>query len=821
MYGENKYYYDNNGNVTKSMTKNGNGADDYSVTETTYNWRNAPVKVLTDGTDSAYYYDAVGNVLRMYTGELTNFTMSGLDNVSGADYEVTKYTYDSQNRLISTTDALNHTSTNTYDINGNLVKTVDRNQNILNSVYDPMGNLIEKSAQESADAEKEDIYTYTYNRMGLPVTMTGNNITTSYTYDNIGRLIQESLTGGIQKEYNYDSNGNRILFKLTKDNAEQINTVYSYDKLDRVQTITNGTNMSTYTYNKNGQLLSDESDDFTTSYSYNAGGMITSLTTSDGTNQIQSHSYQYLPNGNISQKQSTVGTQSTQYNYQYDDAGRLTQEQYGTETKAYTYDPYGNRLQMTLSGTQSGTVGYTYDANNRLLKMTNNAGGTTEEINYTYDNNGNQISWMKNQIADSDGDAALSMETTGEDYGVYGYDMYNRVISYTDGVTTASYTYDANNLRQSKTVDNVTTNHIWDGQNMVMETKGTQVNKYYRGVNGITYASMNGTVSYYHKDAHGDVTALTDSTGTITKNYMYDSFGNQATEDEADTNPFRYAGEYFDAETGQIYLRNRYYDPSTGRFISEDPVMDGLNWYVYCGNNPINFLDPYGLEMIISGSDYDKQRIFNDVKELTRDTLEYTELLDGNWKITYVQVDGTKKDVGTNLIRRIINNEYTCNLEVIQSEDLDEFKMGTEPNNFYTTIDNEDKNTGTGSTIHVDYARTYYTLNYNSDEDRNIKEEVPIYIAIGHELIHSLRLMTGAAKVAGHKGSNTYYNDDGIKKTEIYPREELETTELNFIDTKGDYIVNANEWVTTENALRREHFLNMRVSYRGWTSELR
>ena len=594
MYGENKYYYDNNGNVTKSMTKNGNGADDYSVTETTYNWRNAPVKVLTDGTDSAYYYDAVGNVLRMYTGELTNFTMSGLDNVSGTDFKVTKYTYDSQNRLISTTDALNHTSTNTYDINGNLVKTVDRNQNILNSVYDPMGNLIEKSAQESADAEKEDIYTYTYNRMGLPVTMTGNNITTSYTYDNIGRLIQESLTGGIQKEYNYDSNGNRILFKLTKDNAEQINTVYSYDKLDRVQTITNGTNMSTYTYNKNGQLLSDETDDFTTSYSYNAGGMITSLTTSDGTNQIQSHSYQYLPNGNISQKQSTVGTQSTQYNYQYDDAGRLTQEQYGTETKAYTYDPYGNRLQMTLSGTQSGTVGYTYDANNRLLKMTNNAGGTTEEINYTYDNNGNQISWMKNQIADSDGDAALSMETTGEDYGVYGYDMYNRVISYTDGVTTASYTYDANNLRQSKTVDNVTTNHIWDGQNMVMETKGTQVNKYYRGVNGITYASMNGTVSYYHKDAHGDVTALTDAIGTITKNYMYDSFGNQATEDEADTNPFRYAGEYFDAETGQIYLRNRYYDPATGRFISEDPVMDGLNWYVYCGNNPVNFVDPNG-----------------------------------------------------------------------------------------------------------------------------------------------------------------------------------------------------------------------------------
>ncbi len=123
---------------------------------------------------------------------------------------------------------------------------------------------------------------------------------------------------------------------------------------------------------------------------------------------------------------------------------------------------------------------------------------------------------------------------------------------------------------------------------MVMETKETQINKYYRGVNGITYASMNGTVSYYHKDAHGDVTALTDSTGTITKNYMYDSFGNQATEDETDTNPFRYAGEYFDAETGQIYLRDRYYSPSTG--IADYTLKEGnyeeknISYYIICFN---------------------------------------------------------------------------------------------------------------------------------------------------------------------------------------------------------------------------------------------
>ena len=64
---------------------------------------------------------------------------------------------------------------------------------------------------------------------------------------------------------------------------------------------------------------------------------------------------------------------------------------------------------------------------------------------------------------------------------------------------------------------------------------------------------------------------------------------------KADTNPFRYCGEYFDEETGFVYLRARYYSTDTGRFVSEDPIKDGNNWYVYCGNNPLCFLDSTGM----------------------------------------------------------------------------------------------------------------------------------------------------------------------------------------------------------------------------------
>ena len=89
--------------------------------------------------------------------------------------------------------------------------------------------------------------------------------------------------------------------------------------------------------------------------------------------------------------------------------------------------------------------------------------------------------------------------------------------------------------------------------------------------------------------------------GTITKNYIYDAFGNEQYT-MADSNPFRYCGEYADRETGLLYLRNRYYDPSTGRFISEDPIRDGTNWYAYANNNPVMYIDPWGLTYLIAWS---------------------------------------------------------------------------------------------------------------------------------------------------------------------------------------------------------------------------
>lgn len=127
---------------------------------------------------------------------------------------------------------------------------------------------------------------------------------------------------------------------------------------------------------------------------------------------------------------------------------------------------------------------------------------------------------------------------------------------------------------------------------------------YIRGTNLVAkYNYRNGDKSeytYYTQNAHGDVVNLTNAEGKVTKKYTYDAFGVEKNIDKNDSNAFRYCGEYFDAETGTIYLRARYYNPSTGRFISRDSFAGrrsdplSLNLYTYCRNNPIRYVDPSG-----------------------------------------------------------------------------------------------------------------------------------------------------------------------------------------------------------------------------------
>ena len=190
----------------------------------------------------------------------------------------------------------------------------------------------------------------------------------------------------------------------------------------------------------------------------------------------------------------------------------------------------------------------------------------------------------------------------------YTYDEWNRLTGFSkNGTAVASYTYNANNERTSKTVDGVTTKYYWDDSGCVLnEGSGTGITaSNFIGADGIFRRQAGSSTYQLMKNGHGDVTRLLAGS-TVSQSYDYDAYGLQKEEDATDSNPLRYCGEYTDEETGFIYLRNRYYDPSTERFISEDPAQDGTNWYAYCGGNPLRYVDPLGLFRIVDGEAYDK-----------------------------------------------------------------------------------------------------------------------------------------------------------------------------------------------------------------------
>ena len=127
---------------------------------------------------------------------------------------------------------------------------------------------------------------------------------------------------------------------------------------------------------------------------------------------------------------------------------------------------------------------------------------------------------------------------------------------------------------------------------------------YLRGTSlAAAYHYTNGAKSdytYYAQNAHGDVVNLTDADGAVTKTYHYDAFGVEIDLDTGDVNAFRFCGEYFDTESGTLYLRARYYQASIGRFTQRDSLTGkigdplSLNLYTYCHNNPVYYFDPSG-----------------------------------------------------------------------------------------------------------------------------------------------------------------------------------------------------------------------------------
>ena len=359
----------------------------------------------------------------------------------------------------------------------------------------------------------------------------------------------------------------------------------------------NNAPVGTYGYDANGNRSSlTLANGVVTSYAYNKANWLTELTNAKGGATLSSYAYSYYADGNQRTKTDNNNRVST---YIYDGVGRLKSEAESSGLGlAYTYDRRGNRKTLTATGAQTYGVAYDYDANNRLVTETKTVGADAVTTAYDYDANGNQKSWMRETLSPV-GQTSGALSLGDCEAALYEYDAFNRMtLAYVDGVTT-SYAYRVDGLRNSKRTSVATLTHLWDGSNIAADMSGsTLLASYVRGAN-LLRSDAPASQSYYLYNGHGDVTGLANASGALTWAYDYDAFGVEreivGQNPSTDANPFRYSGEYFDVETDAYYLRARYYKPGIGRFLTEDQIRSGLNWYTYCGNSPILFFDPSGL----------------------------------------------------------------------------------------------------------------------------------------------------------------------------------------------------------------------------------
>jgi RHS repeat-associated protein len=254
--------------------------------------------------------------------------------------------------------------------------------------------------------------------------------------------------------------------------------------------------------------------------------------------------------------------------YLYDNLYRLLAASYSTgEVFTYTYDALGNRLTQT---TITNTTAYTYDIANRLVNVAGQA--------YTWDNNGNLLS-----------DGAMS----------YAYDSGNRPVTITQGANTYVFGYDGTGNRRRQLLNGVPTTYTLDlNAALVQVLADGSGNTYLYGNGPIAQQSATAT-GYFLPDALGSVRQLADASGNVTLAKSYDPYGNVLRSAGTGSSIYGFTGEVTDA-TGLVYLRARFYSPTTGRFFVQDSwhgdvqMPATLHAYLYGLNDPINHTDPSG-----------------------------------------------------------------------------------------------------------------------------------------------------------------------------------------------------------------------------------
>lgn len=586
-----QYSYDANGNRT-GLTKPLNNHWTYHYDE------RDRLKQIDDpaANSTTYRYDGNGN---------------RLEQTDGRGHS-TGYAYDALNRQTRTDYVDGVSEFYDYDANGNRSLLIDGKGQTFAYQFDALNRQLGADYPGSGLAGELLRIGYQYDPNNNPESITEqhrgeSDRVTLNRYDAFDRV--EGVIDGQAKElrYGFDANGNRTSVR----DPDGLSTRYGYDALNRVKSVVSSAGSTAYAYDRSSRKTRVSYPNGSRADSrYDGLGRLEQLSNSQNGAQVSLFGYRYDGNGNRLQQTESNGQAEELTTYAYDDLDRLTEVAYPEQTVSYGYDAAYNRTseRSEEQGALSSDKTLVYDNRNRLEAITDHL-DPAASVGYSYDGNGNQIGK----------DTATA--STG-----FVYDARDKLASIEQtqaGVTTSlgQFRYDHQGLRIEKTTDSGTVGYVYDDQSVLtqFDENGETLAKYDYGAEQLlSLAHRDQGRQFYLFDALGSVSNLTRSDGSIQARYQYDAWGKLRKQSGDSWNSFAFTGHERDKESGLYYFKARFYDPDTGRFLSQDSYLGetdtppSLHRYLYAYGNPGVYWDADGNQTIYKHVDEQGKVTFSD-----------------------------------------------------------------------------------------------------------------------------------------------------------------------------------------------------------------
>jgi len=513
-----------------------------NVTTSTYDAARRPVATtLPNGLVTTSTYDPNGQVTQVQ------------QSLNGTVLRTTSATYTLTGKTATATDANGNTARFSYDVLDRLSTARDAEGRTTNYGYDALSRQISVS---NLAIQPTPLLQQTYQPDGPLASLTdANNRTTSFAYDGFNRLATTTYPLGSTEALTYDA-GNNVRTRTTRANQ----TIgFTYDTLNRLKTKTppSPAPVVSYTYDLNNRVSSVSDTSAAISAAVPPASPSVKYTTTAAYDTLN------RPTG-ISWDPAPAAAAATASRVAFSHSYNRTNQRIGQTVSDNTW--------LNYPAASASTVNYTADALNRYTAV--------GAVSPTYDANGNLT---------SDGTFTL------------GYDAENRLTSASGAGNTASYTFDAQGRRKTKTVNGATTVFVTDaGNREVLEYDGTTgaIQRWYAyglGSNDVLNqmnVAAGARVTLVPGILGSVIGSVDSSSGTLSK-IGYLPYGKSAS-----AGPFGFTGQRVDTEIGgQYYYRARHYSPAWGRFLQADPIGygDGVSLYAYVRNDPLNNVDPIGL----------------------------------------------------------------------------------------------------------------------------------------------------------------------------------------------------------------------------------